>query len=232
MPPVPEITYTELVRRIPLGVYAENTDLVAEMPVIIRKAEEMLAGRVDHDFLQTTITGKSIGNATVNPSGGDDDLDLSAESPRVLEVRSIRIKHRGRATQWVPVHRREINFLRTLYSMNTPGVPRYYGEDKGVLNLVFFPYPNALYDLEITANKVPAFLTSGNQTNAFTIHCPRALEWACMHFAALFMKDFTAAQGYSSDVDNALTEANMLGARRRRDEGAQRPQETANAQGR
>lgn len=225
------ISYTELVRRVPIGEFAENTDLVAEMPAIIRQAEDTLYGRIDHDWLQTTLTGKTVGAAPPpNLSGTSDILDLSAESPALLEIRGISIQYKT-AAEYTPLERRSAEYLRMLYSRNRPGRPRFYCDD-GHLKYRVFPFPAQLFTLKVTANvKLPYLAVTTQETNRFTTDTPRAIDRACMYHAAIFMKDMQAASVYEKEMDAALLESNLLAARRRRDETDQRPRETANAQG-
>ena len=227
-----DITYTELVRRVPLWLYADNTSLVDEMPNIITEAEDELILRLDHDLFQTALTGFTVGADPYDPNGTADLIDLSAEDPAIFEVRAIRLKLREQAHNWWPIHRRDIEMLSTLYANNSPGQPRFYATYPALLQYRVFPYPRTAYDVEITANVQPARLSNTVDTNVLTDQFPRAMEKATLRQAALFMKDSGAAATYEGEMMQSVNEANMQVSRRRRDETGVRPVETANATGR
>lgn len=231
---MPEITYDELVRSVPIWVYATNRDIVAEMPRIISDAEDELVLKIDHDLFQTVLTGFTIGPPAVPDPGEDYSVfDLTDHDPRVFEVRAMRLAYKGEH-DWVPLERRPLEFLSMLYSRNKPGRPRYYAEFGDTLRLRVFPYPAQEYQLEVTANVHPLRLgpTPEAQTNRLTRDFPRAVEKACLRQAALFMKNWEDATAYGNEMTSALTEANAQMARRRRDETGTRPEETVNAVGR
>jgi len=216
-----DISYTELARRTPLWLYANNRDLVVEMPNIIGQAEEQLLQVMDHDLFQTVITGKTVG-----PSS--DILDMSAETPRILEVRAMRIKYRDLDRAWIPIFRRDIEMLSMLYPDGRARRPQYYAEYGGILKYRFFPYPDAAYDIEVTANVKFVPLSATVDTNILTDQYPRAIEKATFRQAALFMKDMLAAQTYEKEMMSALSEANAQTSRRRRDVAATKPRDPSN----
>lgn len=219
------ITYDELIRRTPEWMYATNRALVDEMETIVSQAHEQLINVMDHDLFRTVITGKVLTAA----SGGV--LDLTAENPRVLEVRGFRVKWRDGIDDWTPIMRRELEMLSTLYARNRPRRPLYYAEYSNSLNLKAFPAPDRDYELEITANVEPEILSAAVQTNVIAEQASRALEKATFRQAALFMKSWDDAQAYEKEMMGAVTEINAQISRRRRDETEQRPKETVNSMG-
>lgn len=217
------MTYNELLRRVPVWLYSSNRSLVDEMPVIIEQAEDRLLQVIDHDLFRTVLTGKTV--------GVDGLLDLSAESPRVLEVRGLRVQYRDRPDGFTPLKARDIEMLSALYPDGGSGDPRYYAQHTSTLNYKLYPKPRAEIDIEVTANVEPARLAVGNQTNILTEQFPRAVERACMHFGAMFMKNYEDAAQYEKDMMAALGEAGAQVGRRRRDEAQTRPRETKNVTG-
>jgi len=215
-------TYDDILRETPIWSYAQNADLVAEMPVIIRKAEDQLIKRLDHDIFQSIIT------SVVDPTVTGDILDLTAEDPPVMEVRAIRLVRRG---QPVPLERRNLEMLSMLYSQNRPRQPRFYADYGQSNNFKVFPYPNATYQAEITANVEPERLSPAVQTNVLTGEFSRVLEIAVLNQAAIFMKDAEGMQSYAAELEAAIQEANAQIARRRRDETGRRPTDTINGTG-
>lgn len=216
------ITYDELVRFVPIQLYAENTVLQNEMPNIIRQAEDQLLLVIDHDIFQTVLPPLIL-------PAGDSTIDLTAQDPRILEVRSISARYRGRG--WQSLERRSLEYLRSLYIGDKPGDPLYYSE-RGDINLLeVFPTPRVDVDLEILANVEAQRLSPTAQTNRLTQEYPRAVEKACFYHASFFMKKFDAAQVYEKEMGQAVQETSMALARRRRDETGTRPVETSNARG-
>lgn len=215
--------YTSLVQSVPVWLYAANTSITTEMPRIIEQAQDMLLQSIDHDLFKTVITGLSVGT--------DGLLDLSAEDPRVLEVRALRVRWRDRADGWTPLLRRDHEMLTMLFVGDLVGRPRYYTEFDKPLSLKVFPKPSMAMDVEVTANVEPAKISASLATNIYTQEFPRALERACMHFGAMFMKNYEDAAAYEKDMMKALSEAGAAVNRRRRDETETRPRQTQNVMG-
>jgi hypothetical protein len=118
-----------------------------------------------------------------------------------------------------------------LYPTGRQARPRFYSEYEGILQYQFFPYPNAEYEVEITANVRPARLSATVDTNVFTEEFPRAIEKATLRQACLFMKNYADAERYEAEMMQSVTEANAQVGRRKRDETGQRPRETSNVSG-
>jgi hypothetical protein len=216
--------YAELIRRVPEWLYAQNRTLVDEMPAIVSQAHDQLINILDHDLFKTLILGKTL------TSANNGVLDLSSETPRVLEVRAVRLKWRG-DDDWTPLQRRDLETLTMMFARNMPRRPRYYSEYSGTLVLKAFPAPDRDYDLEITANVEPPVLSPTVQTNIMTEQAFRAVEKATMRQAAIFMKDWESAQLYEKEMATAVGEVNAAIQRRRRDAVETRPVETSNVSG-
>ena len=214
-------TYDDLIRETPIWSLAENATLVEEMPAIIRKAEELLIKRLDHDIFQTII---AVPDLVV----GNPIIDLTAEIPAVLEVRAIRLMRRG---QPIPLERRNLETMSMLYSQNRPRQPRFYADYGDTNRFMVFPTPNAGYEVEVTANVEPLPLSVANQTNVLTGEFSRIMELAALHQAAIFMKDGEGIALFDGQLKEATQEANAQISRRRRDETGERPRETVNGLG-
>ena len=217
--------YDELIRRCPEWLYATNRRLVDEMPNIVQQAHDQLINVMDHDLFRTIITGKVLAAS----AGGI--LDLSAEDPRVLEVRSFRLKYRNGDDDWTPLPRRDLEMLTMMYNRNRPRRPLYYSEYNGPLVLKTFPAPDQDYDVEVSANVEPELLSPTNQTNIISEQHFRAMEKATFRQACLFQKNWEDAQQYEKEMMAALAESNAAIQRRRRDEVETRPQDAANISG-
>jgi len=219
------ITYDDLIRRVPQWLYAQNRSLVLDMDDIVRQAHDQLIGVLDHDLFRSIITGETMTAASMGV------LDLSAEDPPVLEVRSIRVRYRDGVDDWTPLQRRNLETLTMLYARNRPSRPLYYSEYNGPLIIKAFPAPKQDYELEIAANVEPPVLSETQQTNTMSILAPRAVEKAVFRQAAIYQKNWEDAQVYEKEMIQAVTEANAQVQRRRRDETETRPVETSNIQG-
>jgi hypothetical protein len=215
--------YTELVRMVPIWLYAENASIKDEMPKIIEQAQDMLLQSMDHDLFKTIIPGLTVGT--------DGLLDLTQENPRVLEVRGVRVQWRDRDDGWTPLQPREHERLTAMFNNDRPGRPRYYTEYDEPLSLKLFPKPSDIINVEVTANVEPLKISQSVATNIYTEQFPRALERACLHYGAYFMKNWEDAAQYEKDMMKALQEAGAAIGRRRRDETGTRPRQTQNVQG-
>lgn len=226
------ITYAELLVEVPVWLMAQNRDISDDIPEIVRNAHHTLMGRIDHDIFKAVLDTLVVGPpATPTPGTDYSLLDLSADNLRVLEVRALRFDYM-KEQERTPIERRELEFLTMLYSRNRPGRPRFYAEFPTPLKYRVFPYPNREYALEATANIEPPVLGPSQQSNVIAAKYPNVMLKACLREGALFMKNQKDAATYEAELTAALTEANLSTARKRRDETAQRPQETANAVGR
>lgn len=217
------LSYDELLRRVPTWIYAGNRRLVDEMPTIIEQAEDQMLQVLDHDIYQTTLTGFTVGP-------GVKEIDLTANDPRVLEVRSIRVANWDTDT-WQPCQLRDLEYLTALFSDGRTGRPRYYATRGEVLRFELFPAPDHELQVEITANVEFTRLGPDQQTNVLTIQFPRALEKAALRQAAIFMNDPQNEQRYETEFIAALNESNAQVGRRRRDEVGNKPRDTHNATG-
>lgn len=215
------VTYDQLVQETPLGLYAQNRDIVAEMPRLIAKAEDRIFELIDHDLFQTVLTGKTL-------LAGDPEIDLTSDGVR--EVRAIRLAYRG-DNQWTSLLRRDLEFLTMLYTVNRPGRPLYYAEYSAIDILRVFPVPREDYQLEVTANVFPERLGPTNQTNILSQRFPQVYEQAVLLRGAIFMKSPKDVATFTDGLNEAVLAANTSIARRRRDQTGTRETETANMAG-
>jgi hypothetical protein len=218
-----EVSYNELLRSVPVFLYAQNKTLVAEMPSIIRQAQEELMLRLDHDLFQTVLTVPDV-------TADSPLIDLSGKEPKVMEVRAIRLDYR-REGSFTPLERRDLEFLTMLYADVAPGRPRFWAEYGDINIIKLFPAPRESYSLEITANIRPTLLGPAVQHNVITTQFPRAMEQGTLYRACVFMKNMVDAELYKAEMEASIQEANAALGRRRRDATASRPRDPANATG-
>lgn len=218
-----EVSFNELKRVVPIWLYAQNKTLVAEMPNIIRQAEEELMLRLDHDLFQTILRGKVVSPTTPL-------IDLTTERPKVMEVRALRLDY-TRVGNFTPLERRDLEFLTMLYADARPARPRFWAEYGNINTLKVFPAPQMAYPLEITINVQPEPLSDAVQENEITAQFPRAMEQATLYRGSVFMKNMTDAEMYKAEMEASIGEANAALARRRRDMTAKKPRDIANGTG-
>lgn len=215
------VSYDDLVQNTPVWLYAQNRDIVNEMPKIISDAEDHIINLLDHYLFQQVV-----GDITV--LAGDRDVDLSSYG--ILELRSMRAYFRD-AGGVTPLERRDLEAMTMLYASNRQGRPRYYSQYGGVDTVRLFPIPSEDIDIEVTANVMPPKLGVAQQTNIISEKFPRVMERAVLRQGAIFMKNNQDEQRYAAELTSAITEANSAIGRLRRDETGTRPVETINASG-
>lgn len=216
------MNYATLLANTPTWMFARNKDLPANMERIVAQAHEKLFSIIAHEFFRTRITGLTTGT--------DGAIDLSTQTPKVMEVRAIRLKHR-QDTEWVPIARRDLEMLGNLYARNRPGRPRFYAELDGPLQLQLYPTPNMAYEVEVTCNRECPVLSPSVETNLLGDRAPLALEAAVYRQAAIFLRDDEATAIYDGEMTKAVNEVNAAYGRRLRDDTAERPRDTTNATG-
>lgn len=216
------LTYDELIRLLPVQLNSANEAFVAELPTIVREAEEELYLTLDHDAFRGLISTESV-------EPGSQVIDLSTADPKVLEIRSIRFELR--TEHWMPLVKRDIEYLRTLYSSQPSGRPTFYAEDESPLKVEIFPRVSRAYNLRIAVNQYPPALGPATQTNTLTADYPRAMTMAAYFRGALFNRDTEKAASFKEQMLASLTQTNAQIARRRRDETEPQPRPKANATG-
>jgi len=212
--------YDELVANTPLWLYAENRDLVDQMPKVIADAEDQIINLIDHYLFQQVIQIAFVDKGTR-------DLDLSPH--RILELRAMRVLYRNGGM--TPLERRDLEALTMLFASNRSGRPRYYAQFGGIDTMRLFPTPSEDITIEITANIEPPRLGPSQQSNIISDRFPRVIERATLRQAAVFMKNAEDEQRYEAEMQAAILEANSAIGRMRRDETGTRRIETINASG-
>jgi hypothetical protein len=218
------MTYDDLIALIPVTLMAQNRTLAdpTELQRIVRRAEDEIIERIDHDAFRARLSGK-----TVTPGNGG-EIDLTQEARRVLEVRALQLVLPDGV---YPLERREVERLNALYLGSYVGQPRYYAEDDIPMLLRVFPAPDQTYSINVSANIEPERLSPVVQQSVLTRSYPRLLEMCALKHGAHFMRNPSDEQRYGALTDAALMEANTQLARRRRDETAVTTAQTANRVG-
>lgn len=217
------MTYDDLIAAIPIALQAQNRALLDadELQRVVRRAEDEIIERIDHDAFRARLSPWQVGPAT-------DTIDLAQEARRVLEVRAVQLVTPDGI---YPLERREVERLNALYLGAQSGQPRYYAEDDTPLLLRVFPQPDMVYAVNISANIEPERLSPTVQQSVLTRAHARLLEMMVFKHGAHFMRNQTDEQRYGMLADAALMEINAQFARRRRDETGVKSAQTANRVG-
>lgn len=213
--------YNRLLTYVPSVLMAENRTLVDVMPDIIAEAEDEIYERLDHDAFRAYL-----GEFQATPASPK--IDLRIETPRILEVRAMRVFQDGAP---VPLKMRDEERMSAMWPFPVFGQPRYYAETPGPLMFRLYPAPEVEIDVGVAANQIPARLTEPEPENVLTERYGRLLLNATLRAASRFMRNPNDEQRYAEEMGAALEEANTAIARRRRDETHTRRNETANRTG-
>lgn len=217
------VTYTSLLADTPVVLMAQNTEIDAALPALIRQAQRELVDRLDHDAFKKLLPTTYLVN-TVNPW-----VDLSNTVPDpTLEVRAMRVQLDG---QPIPMSRRDIEMLNLTFGTGDQGQPRFYGEDQEPLVMRVFPTPDTEYQIRVTANVRPADLSDTVDENLLTRQYGRVLEMMVLKHGARWMRNQVDEARYEKVVMDALVDANRQIRRRRRDETGVIYNEKANVDG-
>lgn len=213
-------TYNEIIAYAPLATFSSNRATVSEMPSIVRRAQNYITARLDHEFFRDVPV-----STTVDAAG---DVDDGAFPATMLEIRSISAE--VRTGKFLPLRPRQQEVLEAIYIDGSKGSPRHYTKTSSG-GWKVYPAPGRTMNVKVTINVAPNLLTAGNQTNEISLDFPELFEFAVMREAAIFNADQNLVSLYTQETNDALTAANAQIARRKRDEVSQRPRDTTNITG-
>lgn len=213
-------TYNDLITYGPLATYTANRDTVNEMPNLVRRAQDYITARLDHDlFAETAI------DLTLADDGLVNDFSLPE---KFLEIRHFLI--RTASGGFFPILPRPETMLEALYPADRKGVPRYYARLRNRTYKVF-PRPWSATPARLRANVAPPTLNPSVQTNILTEKFPGTFEVALLREAALFNLDMPQVELHTTTLRDMLGASNRQISRLARDESAQRLTETRNVEG-
>ena len=215
------MTYDELIEFGPLATISRNRDTVDEMEKIVRRAQNYLVARLDHDLFRLKLPAVAI--------GADGILDPTDFPGELLEIRSIAVEVSPGA--YLPLLRRSEEMLIALYSEAPRGRPRYYAVTAAGDIQTYPVIGEAGTTARVTANVAPAILSPTIQTNIISEQFPELFEFAVAMEVAVFNIDPATTELYRGRVTETLPVANAQISRRTRDESAQRSTETRNITG-
>ena len=197
------MTYNSLVTDI--TVHSERSDqkFSDEIPFIISRAENRIAGEARGLGMIRSIT---------------DDLAQSlsyVDKPeRWRETVSFQIGTGANFATRVVLLQRSYEFLREYWpNAKTTDVPKFYA-DWDFDHWLIAPTPNLSYPYEILYHERPQPLTQSVQTNWTTAHAPQLLLYACLIEAQLFLKRDDRLPTFNTEYGRALQQLANEQARR------------------
>ncbi len=100
---------------------------------------------------------------------------------------------------------KESQWIYACYSVRAPqGVPAYIAREGS--NFIFGPFPDSAYTIAGTYYQRAAALSSGNTVTWMTTNIPLTLHAACMISVAKFTKDMEAAQAWTAELNDRLSD--------------------------
>jgi hypothetical protein len=215
------LTYDDLTSNAILASYAGNRDLQDQMPRLVRRAQEYVELRMDHDLFADTAF-----DITVSEDGMVTDDHLPE---RFLEIRSLAV-HGPVGRHYFLLPRGEA-MLAQLFASGSRGEPQYYARMRHREYRVY-PQPYRPVTLRMQCNVRPDRLGPDVQKNLITDQFPDIMEYALLREVAIFNVDESLLKMYTDELQGRLEAANTQVSRLTRDETAERPVETRNVTGR
>lgn len=179
-------TYSELKSEI--AGYLARTDLTAEIPTFIQKAELRLRRDLRIRQMLKVVTTSTQPNTST--------IQLPSD---FLQMRDLHIN-----TNPIAVLRYDSpsNFYRNTWS-TVKGLPISYTVLASEFQLS--PIPDSDYTLQMLYYSAPEYLSDTNQTNAFMVICPDLLLYASLGEAEPYLMNDTRLQTWASMYDRGLS---------------------------
>lgn len=185
------MTYDSLT--VNIQTYLERTDTVtlANIPLFIMLAEQVIASEIKFLGNLIPVTGNMVAN---NPI-----LDKPVRWHKTVSV-NVTDSSGNRN----PVFLRKYEYLRN-YNPNstTTGLPIYYG-DYDYTHWLLSPTPDQNYAFEVLYYERVQPLDSANQTNWFTIYAPQALLYGSLLQAMPFLKNDDRLPMWQAQYEKAM----------------------------
>ena len=197
------MTYNSLVDDVKLHSERKDADFINEIPFIISRAENRIAGEARGLGLIRSIT---------------DDLRQSlsyVDKPeRWRETVSFQIGAGNAFGTRVVLLQRSYEFLREYWpDAKATDQPKFYA-DWDYTHWLIAPTPKLAYPYEILYHERPVPLSQSVQTNWTTAHAPQLLLYACLIEAQLFLKRDDRLPTFSTEYARAKAQLEFEQQRR------------------
>lgn len=197
------MTYNSLVTEITSHSERKDADFTAEVPFIISRAENRIAGEARGLGLIKSITDDLV-----------QSLSYVDKPERWRETVSFQIGTGTNFAERAVLLQRSYEFLREYWpNAKTTDQPKFYA-DWDYNHWLIAPTPKLAYPYEILYHERPNPLTQSVQTNWTTAHAPQLLLYACLIEAQLFLKRDDRMATFTNEYNRALTQLANEQARR------------------
>jgi hypothetical protein len=179
-----------------LPVNVSSTQFQNMLPAMIDTAEQRIYRELN--LLSTVVT-----NSTSSTTAGNRNFTLPSSTGKFVTVITINIitpastaPDSGTRNQLTPVDR---TYLDAVWNSSTGAtVPKHFAmNDQDTI--LFGPWPNAAYRVEVVGTIRPTSLSATNTTTFLTLYLPDLFIAASMVFAGENMRDF-GAEGNNPNV--------------------------------
>jgi len=189
-------TYTTLKTAIQDYLETDEATLVANMPVIVKQAEDRILKSVQLPDFRRNVTGSMTG----------DDQYLAAPTD-YLSAYSMAIDNSGHEFLLF----KDVNYIRQVYpSVSTTGVPRYYALFDESYFLIG-PTPDQSYAVELHYFHKPESIVTAS-TSWLGDNAESTLLYGCLVEAGTFQYgDADMMQMYAARYEDALAKLRLLG---------------------
>ena len=189
-------TYTTLLQSIQDYVESDEATFVAEIPNIVKQAEDRILKSVQLPEFRKNVTGVT--------AASDQYLGIPTD---FLSVYSLAVDNTG----YEFLLFKDVSFIREAYPLNTTeGVPKYYS----IFDDTYFllaPTPDGIYNVEMHYFYKPASIVTAS-TSWLGTNAPAVLLWGCILEAQTFLKgDADELQTAESRYESALANLKLLG---------------------
>lgn len=182
------LTYNILLEQIPS--YCERageTQLIAQLPMIIMLAENRLAADMKQQGFQSVVTGTFGGPVMAKPAFWRSTISFNYRDP---------------VAGWLPVDLRSLEYLKNYWPVEANiAAPLYYA-DYNATNFLIAPSPNAAYEFELAYYARLQPLSSSNGSNWLTVNAPQTLLYACIFEAQLWSRNLEKATFWKAQYED------------------------------
>ena len=187
------LTYSTLLSTIAnlLVVDVTSTTYLADFPNIVSDGELRIYR--DLDLLNTVVrdssTAASTGTRTFNLPSSNGTF-VVVEDINIITPYGTSNPENGTRNPLVPATKEALDFLYPSSTGST--VPQYFGM-VSQSTVVFGPWPDQPYQVEVVGTIRPNTLSSTNTTTLLSVYFPDLLVSACMVRGAAFLKNYGSA---------------------------------------
>jgi len=184
------LTYAQYVTQIATLAVVEptNADFVAILPQMITYAENRICRDIDFLFTSTSISTYAL-TAGSRQLTFPEGTFVVTEQMNIITPSATTNPDLGARNPCLPVTK---EFLDAVYgnpSVTYRGVPRYFAPFNDNL-ILFGPFPDAAYTVEMVGTYRPASLSAANTATFISTYLPDLMIMASMIYASGFQRNF------------------------------------------